>query len=577
MMKKVLFLFLFLLLAFSCSKHTPSQSLLLRAEQLMKDQPDSALGLLRDSVRTAGLSRRQYAEWCLLLTQAWDKKGGTHTSDSLIRVAVDYFEAYGPPARQMLAYYSWGRVSQGLQRAPAATDYYLKALEIGENSDDYALLGRIHSNLGMLYTYQNAFDLALLQMQQALHCLGQLGDTASQSFVLRDMGRTYRQIDSLELSLHCYEQALEYADTNSRPSILNELSGLPVEMKAYDKAEALIQEYLQLVKTPGEHIGLILGRLFADTGKGDSARYYLQKSTGSSQLTTRAAAYYYLYKLAAKESKWEEYARSHEIYDVLRDSISAQTFTETMLKMQYSYDYQRIEAVAKDAKINQVRAERNSLLIALLALCIVGYVVCHFLYLRAKKKKQRRALSNSFQEFGDKLNTNDIGQLEDNILQIEALSNDIKKMEKDGEFILFEISLLNQIKQFVEKKIREEEQEQEQEDEKAYHLKSNQLYDLFQRGRIQDITDDKKKELEAFINEAYPTFNATIRKCDPSVNSEDLFLCYLIKMGLKRTRISKIFHITLQAASMKCSRLAKRFLGGDKKSPSDLDDFISSL
>jgi hypothetical protein len=35
-----------------------------------------------------------------------------HTSDSLIRTAVDYFEEHGPASRQMLAYYYMGHVSQ---------------------------------------------------------------------------------------------------------------------------------------------------------------------------------------------------------------------------------------------------------------------------------------------------------------------------------------------------------------------------------------------------------------------------------------------------------------------------------
>jgi hypothetical protein len=535
----------------------------------MTTSPDSALWLLGDSVQTSVLSRRQYAEWCLLFTQAQDKNYVTHTSDSLIRIAVDYFEEHGPDSRQMLSYYYMGRVSQDLQRAPAATDYYLKALEVGKASDDYALLGRIHSNLGMLYTYQDVFDLALPQMKQALYYLEQLGDTASQAFVLRDMGRTYRKLDSLNLALQNYQRALSYAGRNSRLSILSELGGLHVEMKAYDKAELVMQEYLQSGQTPDEYVCIILGRLLADTGQNDSARYYLQKSMQSRQLSARAAAYYYLYKIAARGAKWKEYVRLHEIYDVLRDSISAQTYTETMLKMQHLYDYQQVEKEANIAKINQVRAERNSVFIVILAICIIGYLTGYFSYLRARRKRKRKALSNSFQEFRDKLNTKNIEQLKNNILQIAKLKSEIKKEEKDGEFILLEISLLGQIRQFIEKRIKEEE-------EKTDHLKSSQLYDLFQRGDIKDITDEKKEELRALINEAHPRFNTDIRKLYPSITNDDLFLCYLIKMGLTGVRISNIFYISQQAVSMKRTRLAQR-LFGDEKSLHKLDDFISSL
>ena len=53
----------------------------------------------------------------------------------------------------MLAYYYLGRVNSDLQDALQAQEYYLRALEIDEDSKDYTLLIKIYNNLGTLYAY----------------------------------------------------------------------------------------------------------------------------------------------------------------------------------------------------------------------------------------------------------------------------------------------------------------------------------------------------------------------------------------------------------------------------------------
>ncbi|MDR1632386.1 MAG: hypothetical protein LBR97_05865, partial [Dysgonamonadaceae bacterium] len=82
-MKKLFYVFLtiFLLCAlfFACTKDAMLEDLV-RAEEQMDVNPDTALILLEeikknngDSLISKTLSKKQYALWCLLLTQAQDK------------------------------------------------------------------------------------------------------------------------------------------------------------------------------------------------------------------------------------------------------------------------------------------------------------------------------------------------------------------------------------------------------------------------------------------------------------------------------------------------------------------------
>ena len=155
-MSKGLKLILNLLLLFcllACSRSTNISPLLKEAEGYMNERPDSALLLLDSITHREDMSEEQNALWCLLYTQAQDKNRIEHTSDSLIQIAVKYYEKTNLKARKMQAYYYCGNVFYDLNDALQAQEYYLKAYEVGENWNNLYWLCRFCGNLGGLYTY----------------------------------------------------------------------------------------------------------------------------------------------------------------------------------------------------------------------------------------------------------------------------------------------------------------------------------------------------------------------------------------------------------------------------------------
>ena len=156
----------------------------------MNEKPDSAL-LLLDSITTyrEDMSKAQNALWCLLYTQAQDKKRIEHTSDSLIQIAVKYYEKTNLKARKMQAYYYCGNVFYDLNDALQAQEYYLKAYEVGKNLNNPYLLGRLCANLGTLYTYQELYQPAMAFQKEAVDCFLQDEDTVSLSVTFRNSAR----------------------------------------------------------------------------------------------------------------------------------------------------------------------------------------------------------------------------------------------------------------------------------------------------------------------------------------------------------------------------------------------------
>ena len=105
-MKHTLILTLLLILtSTACQHRTPITSVFAEAESLMYTHPDSALHLLEAIPNPEQLTGKAQADYALLLTQAKSRNRIYATSDSLIRIAVDYYknsDEMGQKAKSLL-------------------------------------------------------------------------------------------------------------------------------------------------------------------------------------------------------------------------------------------------------------------------------------------------------------------------------------------------------------------------------------------------------------------------------------------------------------------------------------------
>jgi tetratricopeptide (TPR) repeat protein len=573
MCKKGISLFVMVLtfLNQACQETRESGDNLLQAEILMSEHPDSSMWILENAVTPDKLSKGQHAEWCLLVTQARDKNYIRHTSDSLINIASDYYSKHNYPDRQRLAYYYMGRVNHDLNRVTKAQEYYLKALEIAKISGDYALTGRIHGNLGELYTIQNALDIAMFHLKEAVVCFRNIDEPRNMSFVLRDIARIYTLQNKPDSAIINYRQALLYSDSQSRFSVLSELGFIYMEKQEYREAYYFIRESLKNIYDSIDYypVYLTLGKLFYKIGEADSARYYLLKSMNSLRLETKAGSYFFLYNIAKEKRQWEEYARYQTQYEALRDSVMSQRYTAETQKLQHQYDYKEAENIANKAKLNHIIAVRNNIILALIILVLAGCLTGYYTYILAEKKRMQKMQEELFQYFSIKQNKEYPEQMKLNVQRISELESKLDgRNAEDKEVILLEKKLLelenNQMYRILAEKA-----------ERKKKLDSSDIYNLFIREPNQKIADNDKEALMSLIDETFPAFKSHILDLSPNISAEDLFMCYLIKANVKGTRISQIMCLSKQAISMRRKRLAMAMLG-EQSSLKSLDSLISS-
>lgn len=175
------------------------------AEELMEEQPDSALILL-ESVDGGRLSGEPRARYALLLSQAYDKNYIDLTDDSLISLALDYYLNTDDTYRTMLGYHYRAAVNRNAGYYESSLSSGLKAYDLAVKLNDDLNKSRIASLISRLYTVTYNSIEAISWEEIALHYAKKVGRPAWIYNGYRNIGEGYIAIGE-------FSRGLEYADS----------------------------------------------------------------------------------------------------------------------------------------------------------------------------------------------------------------------------------------------------------------------------------------------------------------------------------------------------------------------------
>ena len=180
------------------------------AERLMESQPDISLQILQrlDSLPLQGERQARHA---LLLSQAYNKNNIDSANDSLISIAVSYYERTDNAYYKMLSY-------QYLGINNLLNGFYGPALHATLNAHDQAAeladtlnLARTESALGQIFTMACDYKEALRWDLMSLENAKRVNHTDW-------VQNTYENIAAEYLAMRQYDAALIYADSAIRVS-----------------------------------------------------------------------------------------------------------------------------------------------------------------------------------------------------------------------------------------------------------------------------------------------------------------------------------------------------------------------
>ncbi len=573
-----------------------------KVENLMPQHPDSALMLLEQIENKETLSRKDKAHYYLLLTEAEDKTYVTHTTDSLISIAADYYEKTDDLGRKAKAWYYKGRINQDLGHPLKAQEYYLKALRDEEKIEDHALLGRIHNHIGMLYAYQKVYEKALPFQKKAVENFHLLSDSTGQVFALRDLGRTFLMLGHQDSAIICNQKAIALMRKRIIPSVYTELAGFYIDRQRLEEAHGLLRTSLQNVAKPQAKypVYLVLGELYKKSGQIDSACFYLQACINSAPLPeTRAGGLFHLKEIALEKGQWEQAALLSKQYELLKDSIEQGKNAESIRNVQAFYSYNEIEQDLWEARLYASKQKSFYSLLITACLFLLTVALLRFIhYRRERKSLLQRLKANEEQIQRNEQTLKNISDVKDSLqneIQIYKTKERQLSKEKDEQLKrtneeirqkIMQLEKLSHTKDELEKNLltlrsensnlkkREQAREEERKKiEESERLQNERLYDKFRSPAGWEPTDTDWHKLFISVDKLYPKMVTTLQK-STSLNESERKICCLSKIGVKPGAIEIL--LSKGNVSVYRKRLYEK-LTKKEGTAKDFDKYISDI
>lgn len=315
----------FIVVACTCSSPNPQ---LVQADSLIQKHPDSALHFLQGIQSEELHSAADRAYYALLLTQAKDKNFIQQTEDSLIRIAVQYYDSTKNTAMQARAHYYLGCIRRDKDDHLEALKVFFNALTYSQKVFNNNLTGYIYNNIGYLYYLQGLNE----QADSIYHITEKLAILEKDSILWVDALSQRGMID-IRKGKECYQEAEQKilnafnisCNINRRNMIAKtaySLSLLYGRMNMKEKAIKFAKLNISNQNNPNalHRAYLVLGDAYYKISRYDSASIYLNKSLHSDDYHTQAGAYMRLADIAQKQGELGKALEMERKYSSYLDS-----------------------------------------------------------------------------------------------------------------------------------------------------------------------------------------------------------------------------------------------------------------
>ncbi len=551
------------------------------ADSLANSCPDSALVLLeqlKNSIAKEPEATQIYYQ--LLIIKAKDKACIAHTSDSLIKQVLSYYEDKKDKEHLAEAYYYAGRVYIDLGDAPQALAYLQKAIEVSKESTNYRLVSMIYNQIGVLYLYQRIYDKALDVFKGAYQYTKLSRDSTLIVYNLRNIGRAYTQLNNVDSTSYYYKKAGQMAkkinDAHLVSTVNQEIASFYRHLGEYGKAFAA----LQVAHTPKSHPAsyyTVLANLYYETGKIDSAQYYYTKLLSTGNSYDNQGGYYYdkqggykgLSKIARQQGRLAEALSYMDKYLAYTDSLQKASDTEAVRKVNALYNYQLREK--ENHRLEDI-AQKQKVWIVVLSASIIIILIIIFassiIYRQRKKQRKIQAerQQEKLKEIADEQYRSSRQFIAENEKRIEKLKEKLQNTESQKDEL--EKNLQEAEKELLELTNKQIETKQKIQALSETAFRESQIYKDFYHiagmpnseniSEKQKITPKDWEELIVAINRTYNNFTRHLQTLYPIISKHELHICVLIKIAIPPMGIAKLTAHSKQAITSSRKKLYEK-------------------
>ena len=573
---------------------------LVRAESVMFDHPDSALHILEAMpMPSACRDKENHALWCLLTSQAKVKQLMKIPSDSLVRIAYNYYKPTDNARRKAMSALYMGDINYDLGNIEEAMQYYLEGKTEVEKTDDYKTGYLIMFSLGKLYLFRDFADYALEAC------------TAAYDYAVKDSNKRY-QMTSLRYLARCYCLTNEFPkaiDTYNRCSSisleLGQKDGYYYETQneialVYSNSGNLEKSLVLSKSLPVEYQSTVLiGKNYYYLNERDSAYIYLRKSLKTNSVYTKALIYEFLYKIS-DTPKYRKYLKTYcDSLLFYTDSVMSLDKGKEIIAYKEKYDHQRLITEQQRLKLEKAEAQRVLIIVTLCLVVIISVLVYLYQKRLVRKESTIRRQSEQLQAYLLQLHENE-SRLQQNRRYLEELKEQLSRHDNDAEERLAQqeqmarlesensrlqetiSDLQHRIGDYASRlrDVRKDMEQLRSLSEESLKLKENErrltdyvvdshklVSGLRKKSRV--LSDSEWEELTQLCTTAWGDFISRLLTCCPQLTEQELRLCLLIRLRFNNTQLASIFAVSPASISQKKFRLKKHLLESGRVSFTD--------
>lgn len=535
MMKKFINLFGILLMLTACHDMRVSDRLDQVDSLIVKEQYDSAYVVLNNLKGTA-LTAEDQAHYRLLLTQLSYLTNQSLSLDSLLDLAITYYNKEGNDQKLANAYYYKSFRLEREEDYPQAITYSKEAERLAINSQDTRLQFKIAENLAYL---NGLCENGLLQLHYAKKALSLAQKTNNKTWIAGSfsvISFAFANLGRYDSALVYIEKSMPYIDymyDNGKAQYLTNI-GLLFKDNNPQKSKEYFEKALTYEELPGtlEHLADIY---YADGNK--EKAYSLWKkalSTNGGVGYEKDNLIHSILSYDIERGKLDEASKYVDEVIAIKDSIIYQLRNDTIKDLQLRFDH---EVAMHEADKKLMSAQR-----LVMGLVLVMVLMALYIFIR-KKKEEARERDHQMQLFAY---TTEINQLKayknDALVQIRELESNkdlyhqkINQLEEDARNAEDAIQRLNKdIKKLLQ-------------DEAPKLKKGKMLYDHIIEGKTSVSWSSKEESLfnnyYAAIN--YQSYNRLRKvKRAAKLSPHNMFYLILKEMGKSDEEIRSIMAIS---------------------------------
>lgn len=373
------------------------------AENLIAYNPEEGVRFLdslgHDEQWLSGLSEEEKARFSLLRVKANDKAFVDHTSDSLIRQALDYYGKRPETDLYAEALYYGGRVSADLGDSPAALKYFQQSINTLKKNPNNQLYPIVLSQTARLLNSRRVDKEAIRYIEKAIQIeerqkdsLGLLEDTEFAGAIHLHLGN-YDQAEQM------FRKSLSMAERfDSTFVTLNkmQLAAIRYCTNRNDSALAMIRPILN-TREPSLRRSILVYAcdIYKEAGKYDSAYMYARELLSSPYAHERKSAFSVLVDPAlssyvSRDSLWNYIEAYREILEqTWDDNENKQIFVQNS---QYNYDNKEKDRLKAEQKTRQTFIWLS--LAVSCSMILVGVII----WMRKRSRRQRIELLRAFED-----------------------------------------------------------------------------------------------------------------------------------------------------------------------------------